>query len=44
MKNETQAVAAKQEYQAPLLSELGDLSDLTLASANAGADGNVVSA
>lgn len=32
MKTENQTTIAKQEYQAPELSELGVLSDLTLAS------------
>ncbi len=40
MKNENQTTVAKQEYQAPLLSELGGLSDLTLASNVNGSDGN----
>ena len=29
MKNENQTTAAKQEYQAPLLSEFGNVADLT---------------
>ena len=39
MKNENQTIAAKQEYQAPVLTELGTVSDLTLAAFAAGDDG-----
>lgn len=44
MKNENQTTAAKQEYQAPQLSELGGLSDLTLGAATVGDDGVTQSA
>ncbi len=39
MKNENQTIAAKQEYQAPVLTELGTVSDLTLNAGNSGDDG-----
>jgi len=41
MKNENQASAAKQKYQAPVLSELGDVSVLTQTGANSNLDGGV---
>ena len=44
MKNEIQTAAAKQEYQAPLLSELGNVAELTLAAAVSGSDGGAQSA
>ena len=43
MKNEIQTAAAKQEYQAPQLSEFGGLSDLTLASNSNTNDGGTQS-
>ena len=39
MKNEIQTAAAKQEYQAPELSELGGLTELTLATGVPNLDG-----
>ena len=44
MKNEIQTAAAKQEYQAPLLSDLGTLSDLTLTQGGGAVDGGAQSA
>lgn len=41
MKNEVQAAAAKQEYQAPQLSELGNLTDLTLNGTAPSVDGGL---
>ena len=43
MKNENQTIAAKQEYQAPVLTELGTVSDLTLNAGTAGDDGMITS-
>jgi hypothetical protein len=39
MKTENQTVAAKQEYQAPELNELGRLTELTLTNGGVGGDG-----
>lgn len=36
MRNEIQTAAAKQEYQAPVLSEFGSVTELTLAANTAG--------
>ena len=43
MKNEIQTAAAKQEYQAPLLSEFGNLTDLTLSGTAVGTDAGTLS-
>ena len=43
MKNENQTAATKQTYQAPVLTELGTVSDLTLNTATAGDDGQTTS-
>jgi hypothetical protein len=44
MKTENQTTAVKQEYQVPVLSELGRLNDITLNAAASGSDGNAQSA
>lgn len=43
MKNEIQTAAVKQEYQAPMLSEIGSMSELTLNGAAVNPDANGMS-